>query len=243
MNLNYEGWKKLASKNNATNHNVVSRKTVHRKPWPHIHNAHKSIGVESRAYSLNAVDSSTPSHPAFLRAPLSPSRPLPFSAKRLEITLRSSPHVLSFFSGHEAEGKFPVYEIGCSGLVSPPRCKIGSSGSSNGSGGGSTGGTDSIRDLGAATAEPCPGLAPEVLMPEVESACGGGGGGGSVGAACSVSFGTRREEDDNDCGGDRAGDWLSFSVCGTSGEKIRSLSLPAVTNEMLADARPTRPVS
>ncbi|CAM9264708.1 unnamed protein product, partial [Ectocarpus fasciculatus] len=30
---------------------------------------------------------------------------------------RSRPHALSFFSGHETEGRFPVYELGCGGLA------------------------------------------------------------------------------------------------------------------------------
>ncbi|CAM9811202.1 unnamed protein product, partial [Laminaria digitata] len=67
---------------------------------------------------------------------------------------RSSPHALSFFPGHEAEGRFPVYELGCSGLV--PSLS-GKKSSKSGSGSeGSTGGTDSIRNAGDTTAKPCP---------------------------------------------------------------------------------------
>lgn len=136
----------------------------------------------------------------------------------IEITLRSSPHALSFFSGNEAEGKFPVFELGCSGLVPSLRGKSGSTGSCPGR----MGDIDDIRFMGNTTAEPCLELAPEVLMPEAASAYGG-----SVGAACTVSFGTGREEGE-DLGEDR-GDWLSFSVCGASGQSVSSLRLAAVT--------------
>lgn len=118
-------------------------------------------------------------------------------------TRRSRPHALSFFSGHEAEGRYPVYELGCSGLVPLP-CR------------GSRGNPEN------ATAEPCPELAPEVLMPELTSACCNG-----VGMACMVSFGKRREGEED--AGNVGDDGISFVVCDARGEEIASLRLSATT--------------
>ena len=178
------------------------------------------IGVESRAYTTNTTNRSTP--PNFASLCFLPAYP-PFLGppNPIGITLRSSPHAVSFFSGNDAEGKFPVFELGCSGLVP----SLHGGGSSSGSGPGRMGDTDAIRFTGTTNADSCLELAPEVLMPEAASAYGGGGG---VGVACTVSFGTGQEEGEG-LGEDRGGDWLSFSVCGASGENVSSLRLAAVT--------------
>ena len=136
------------------------------------------------------------------------------------INCRSRPHALSFFSGHEAEGRFPIHELGCSALVPLPlyskdTSSVHESSSSNGAGKKSE---TSANEEGPT--EPCPDLAPRVLMPELEtllSACGGYGDGGGV--ACTLSFGREEGKDD----------WLSFVVSGAGGEEIASLTLPAAT--------------
>lgn len=70
--------------------------------------------------------------------------------------------------------------------------------------------------------EPCPDLAPHVMMPELEtllSAYEDGGDGDVEGVACTLSFGREEEK----------GDWLSFVVCSPEGGEIASLTLPAAT--------------
>eukprot|EP00903_Cladosiphon_okamuranus_P005498 g5479.t1 len=122
---------------------------------------------------------------------------------------RSRPHALAFLSGHEAEGRFPVYELGCSALV-PLLLDTKATSSAQGGGSGKNE-TDEERP------EPCPNLAPRVLIPELEtllSACGDDDGGGF---ACTLSFG--REEGRED--------WLSFVVGDAGGGEIASLTLPA----------------
>lgn len=126
---------------------------------------------------------------------------------------RSRPHALSFLSGHEAEGRFPVYEVGCSALVPLP-LDTKDAGSAQGSGSGSgKNETDEEKER----PEPCPDLAPRVLMPELETLVPAHGDGDGGGLACTLSFG--REEGRED--------WLSFVVGGAGGEEIASLTLRA----------------
>lgn len=129
-------------------------------------------------------------------------------------TRRSRPHALAFFGGHESEGRFPVHELGCSGLV--PLLL------SNRNGGESRSNNDSANTAtDIAAPGPCLELEPEVLMPGLDASllstggCAGTGGG----VACTLSFGREEGKDD----------WLSFAVSDAGGEQLASLTLPAVT--------------
>lgn len=137
---------------------------------------------------------------------------LPYTAPSpAQTKCRSRPHALSFFSGHEPEGRFPIYELGCSALVPLPLDRDTSSAQSSG------GGKNGASNEGP---EPCPDLAPRVLMPEIAASFSMFGGSGSgEGVACTLSFGREEGKDD----------WLSFVVSGATGEEIASLTLPVAT--------------
>ena len=122
---------------------------------------------------------------------------------RDDCTRRSWPHALSFFSGHEGEGHFPVYELGCCGLL--PFSHKGESNSG----------------ARPATAEPYPDLAPVDLMPGFTRQNTRDTVAGMI---CCVSVGYNVDSPRKKVNATRD-DALSFVVNGAGGEEITSLRL------------------
>ncbi|CAN0335056.1 unnamed protein product, partial [Ectocarpus sp. 12 AP-2014] len=129
---------------------------------------------------------------------------------------RSRPHALSFFSGNETEGRFPVYELGCGGLAPL---------SDNGSGTSDSRDSNGDTETNTERPGPCPELAPQELMSNLEASLGDDGAGngagdeGLGGVACTLLFGQEEGEDH----------WLSFVVSNGEGEEIASITLHAAT--------------
>lgn len=138
---------------------------------------------------------------------------------RTDCVCRSFPHVLSFFGGHEAEGRFPVYELGCGGLLP---CYPATQES-----------TPTTNDASARPkTSPCSHLEAAVLdMPELtreasscDSYCSTG-----AGLACSVSFGDADGGLDGVDKGEGYADGLSFEVCDARGQRVAGLTLRAAS--------------
>lgn len=114
---------------------------------------------------------------------------------------RSHPHALSFFSGNEAKGCYPVYELGCCGLLS-----------------------SLSSDTEATTDTPCPELGTVDLMPELKTQKPTGSNDIVVGMACSVLITNRRGLQKTEAFTSRD-DGLSFVVYGADGEEMATLKL------------------